>query len=159
MISFDQYGNLTPYTRICLTLPQLVTHFVDAFPESATRFVLHDHFMNYIVDLSRLLDQPIQQWLGGSFISAKLNPNDIDCVNLIAFNEGLEQHVNLLIPYLMIGGSSDKYHVDGHLIAIYPLTDERYEAITVPSITYWQAFLMNDRQNNPRGIVELMDIN
>ncbi|QDK83519.1 hypothetical protein EXU85_34930 [Spirosoma sp. KCTC 42546] len=103
------------------------------------------------------MNQSIHQWLGGSFISAKINPNDIDCVNLIVFNESLEESIDSLIPYLLIGGSRDTYYVDGHLIAIYPPTDERYEAITLPSINYWQAFLMKDRQDNPRGIIELID--
>ena len=157
MISFDQNGNLIPYTCIRLKPTEIAKYFVADFPESKTRPVLYNHFLHYATDLSHVLNQAVHQWLGGSFISTKLDPNDIDCVNLIVFNERLEQNVDSLIPYLLIGGSSDTYHVDGHLIAVYPSTDERYEAITLPSITYWQRFLMNDRQNNPRGIVELID--
>lgn len=157
MISFDQHGNLIPYVSIRLKLTEISEHFVRAFPDSETRPILYNHFLRYVADLSQLLNQPLQQWLGGSFISNKLDPNDIDCVNLILFNDHLEQAIDALIPYLLIGGSRDTYHVDGHLIAIYPPTDERYEAITLPSITYWQTFLKHDRQNNPRGIVELID--
>ena len=61
------------------------------------------------------------------------------------------------MPYLLIGGSQDTYYVDGHLIAVYPITDERYKAITLPSMAYWQDFLMKDRQDNPRGIIELIN--
>ncbi len=157
MISFDQYGNLTPYTCIRLKREEIVKYFVVDFPESTTRPTLYNHFVHYMTNLNHVLNQSVQQWLGGSFISTKLNPNDIDCVNLIVFNERLEQNVDALMPYLLIGGSRDTYRVDGHLIAIYLTTDERYNVITVPSINYWQAFLMNDRQNNPRGIIELID--
>ena len=155
MISFDTNGNLVPYDCIKLTLHEVKAHFVDAFSESTLRSILFNSFINYVDDLHESINQAIQQWLGGSFISMKVNPNDVDCVNLISFDKWLDQNVELLIPYLLIGGSRDTYSVDGHLIAIYPPTDERYEAITIPFITYWQNFLMNDRHNNPRGIVEI----
>ncbi|GAB3944505.1 hypothetical protein GCM10028805_12120 [Spirosoma harenae] len=61
------------------------------------------------------------------------------------------------MPFLVIGGSRDTYRVNGRLIAVYPQTDERFELITVPSIAYWRSFLMKDRQDNPRGIVERID--
>ncbi|WP_371731977.1 hypothetical protein [Spirosoma sp. KCTC 42546] len=157
MISFDHNGNLIPYALISLNPSDIFTYFVAPFPESTARPILHNHYLSYVNDLTHLLNQSIHQWLGGSFISAKINPNDIDCVNLIVFNESLEESIDSLIPYLLIGGSRDTYYVDGHLIAIYPPTDERYEAITLPSINYWQAFLMKDRQDNPRGIIELID--
>lgn len=157
MISFDHNGNLTPYSLIRLKLTDVFNHFISDFPQSTTRSVLYNHFLAYINDLTYILDQSLHQWLGGSFISSKVDPNDVDCVNLIVFNESLEKSIDLLIPYLLIGGSRDTYFVDGHLIAIYPSTDERYEAITLPSINYWQAFLMRDRQDNPRGIIELID--
>lgn len=158
MSSFDQNGNLIPYTFVSLKLAEINRDFVISFPASTTHFSLYTHFVSYTSALKELVAQSIHQWLGGSFISAKSDPNDIDCVNLIEFNEKLEQNVDLLMPFLLIGGSHDTYYVDGHLIAIYPPNDERYEAITVPSMTYWQLFLMNDKQNNPRGIVELTDI-
>ncbi|GAB2599365.1 DUF6932 family protein [Spirosoma areae] len=157
MISYDQNGNVTPYKRIRLTLPEVDSYFVTAFPESTKRPVLYNYFKNYIDELKQLIARPVQQWLGGSFISNKLDPNDIDCVNLIVFNENLELTIDILMPYLLLGGSRDTYQVDGHLIAVYPTTDERYEAITLPSMAYWQGFLMKDRQDNPRGIVELIN--
>lgn len=155
MISFDQNGNVTPYDCLKLTLQEVTQHFVNDFPESASRPLLFNSFLHYVIKLNAAINQPALQWLGGSFISMKLDPNDVDCVNLIAFNERLEQNAEPLIPYLLIGGSRETYYVDGHLIAIYPPTDKRYEAITLPSMTYWRTFLMNDRNNNPRGIVEI----
>jgi len=76
---------------------------------------------------------------------------------LIEFDEELDHNVESILPYLLIGGSRDSYRVDGHLIAVYPITDERYELITVPSMAYWQTFFMNDRQDNPRGFIELIN--
>jgi hypothetical protein len=155
MISFDKNGNVTPYDRIELTLQEITQHFVNDFPESTSRPILCNNFIQYVNDLHAVINASPLQWLGGSFISMKLDPNDVDCVNLISFNAGLEQNIEPLIPYLLIGGSRETYYVDGHLIAIYPPTDERYEAITIPSMAYWKTFLMNDRHNNPRGIVEI----
>lgn len=108
MISFDQLGNLTPYRLIQLPLALLRPYFVEDFPKSATRQNLYFHFDSYVHDLKASIDQYPQQWLGGSFISTKLNPNDIDCVNLVLFNETLEQNIDSLIPYLLIGGSRDR---------------------------------------------------
>lgn len=155
MVTFDQNGNLTPYSLISLALTDIETYFVISFPEFSSRTVLYWSFKTYISALTEVLKRFPRQWLGGSFISNKLNPNDVDCVNLIEFDENVERNIGALLLYLLIGGSRDSYQVDGHLIAVYPVTDERYELITLPSIAYWQTFFMKDRQDNPRGFIEV----
>jgi hypothetical protein len=66
-----------------------------------------------------------------------------------------KQDVSVLIPLMLIGGSVDRFGVDGHLVAMYPESDERYRLITQPSRDYWLDFLQKDRDDQPRGFLEL----
>lgn len=154
-VIFDQYGNLVPPRRLSLTSEQVELLFVNEFSDSKQRRMLWLEFGRYRQELHLFLQMTIQQWLGGSFISQKLEPNDIDVVNLIPFTERLDREIDLLMAFLLIGGSKEEYGVDGHFVAIYPESNERYGAIPLPSLMYWQTWLGHDRNENPRGFIEM----
>lgn len=154
-IEFDKNGNVEPYEAISASLRELNETFVAGFEKSVTRPTLFEGYGRYIDALEATLSDDFQQWVGGSFISAKLNPNDIDVVNLVAFDEKMDAKLATLMPFLLIGGSLETFGVDGHLLAIYPPSDERFTTITEPVRSYWQNWLSHDRDNNPRGFLEL----
>lgn len=84
-ISFDQYGNLTPY-KIKIDLITFEDLFVSAFPVSSTRKPLFDSLKSYNQKLRNILgEDSFIQWVNGSFVSQTNNPKDIDLVNLINY--------------------------------------------------------------------------
>ena len=50
-LSFDELGYLLPYSIIQCDIPTLEAYFVDAFPLSATRQNLWDHYQEYVLSL------------------------------------------------------------------------------------------------------------
>jgi hypothetical protein len=153
-LQFDNNGNLTPPQIFLITLSLLEEHFVNRIG-GEKRKELFRHYTRYIKDFHGVLSDNFVQWIGGSFISIKSQPNDIDIVNLIKFDDTTELLIEGILPFLLIGGSKDTYLVDGHLLAIYPENDERYHLITEPVRNYWSNWLGKDRKNNLRGFVEL----
>jgi hypothetical protein len=153
-LQFDTYGNLTPPQIFRITLSLLEEHFVNKVG-GEKRQELFRHYTRYLNDLRDILSDDFIQWIGGSFISIKPQPNDIDIVNLIKFDDNTELLIEKLLPFFLIGGAKDNYCVDGHLLAIYAENDERYQAITEPVRQYWNNWLGKDRGNNARGFVEL----
>jgi hypothetical protein len=85
-ITFDEKGNLEPYHLISMNLTTLEANFVYDFPNSNKRKILFQNLINYQLDLRNLLKMSFIQWIDGSFVSNKLNPQDIDLVNLIGYD-------------------------------------------------------------------------
>ncbi|AXE20092.1 hypothetical protein DR864_21235 [Runella rosea] len=153
-LQFDANGNLIPPQIFPLTLPLLEEHFVNKIG-GEKRGKLFRHYTRYLNDIRDVLSNDFVQWIGGSFISTKSQPNDIDIVNLIKFDDNTELLIEKLLPFFLIGGAKDNYCIDGHLLAIYSENDERYQSITEPVRRYWKDWLGKDRQDNARGFVEL----
>lgn len=153
-IQFDINGNLTPPKIFLITLSLLREHFVFTLG-GERREELFRNYTRYTSDLTGILFSGFNQWIGGSFISIKSEPNDIDIVNLINFDDTTEFLIEELLPFFLIGGSKDNYLVDGHLLAVYAEYDERYQLITEPVRKYWKDWLGKDKKNNARGFVEL----
>ena len=154
-MTFDARGNLRPYEPIPTTLAELHRSFVASFPNSMARPRLFAGYRRYCSELAQLLPSVFSHWIGGSFASAKLNPEDVDVVNLVPFDEAMEEEIPNLLPFLLIGGSKEAFSVDGHLLALYPETDERFSTITEPVRAYWRNWLSHDRDDHPRGFLEL----
>ena len=77
-LSFDENGYLIPYEAIETNLETLKKYFVDAFPNSNTRKMIFENYEKFIADFQYEIFPHFEQWLGGSFVSLKENPNDID---------------------------------------------------------------------------------
>jgi hypothetical protein len=154
-IEFDINGNLTPPKIFLITPSLLKEHFVSALG-GKKREELFRNYTRYYSDLSDILFSGFGHWIGGSFISIKSEPDDIDIVNLINFDDNTELLIDQLLPFFLIGGSKDNYLIDGHLLAIYAENDERYQLITEPVRKYWKDWLGKDKKDNARGFVELI---
>jgi hypothetical protein len=53
-----------------------------------------------------------------------------------------------------VGGSGERYLIDGHLIPIYDEKDVRHEN-TLLRMEYFKNLFGEDREGNPKGFVEL----
>lgn len=83
MLQFDQNGYLTPSTIHQITLDEFQGIFVDAFANSETRRRLFDNYLDWVFDFRRDIFPEFTQWINGSFVTQKLNPNDIDFVTFL----------------------------------------------------------------------------
>ena len=76
----DAGAPLLPPGRWALTAAELHRLAVEAFPESRTRRDLWDRFKRTRTVLRHVAREI---WVGGSFVSTKLNPKDIDLLALL----------------------------------------------------------------------------
>ena len=82
-IKFDEFGNLFPAKRNKLDLYLLKQVFVDEFQESQTRNAIFEGFQKFLTNFSNFTNISFDIWIDGSFVTKKLNPNDIDVVLII----------------------------------------------------------------------------
>lgn len=153
--TFDKHGNLIPYDLHQISISELEEEFVNPFPNSTTRKDIIDGHSNYVIDLFQVLESNFFQWLDGSFVTQKIDPNDIDVVNFVHYSELTNDKVNLLRRFLThIGNPKEEYMVDGFLVPVYDSADPRY-AFTQDRYNYWRTFLGKDRESKPKGLLHL----
>ena len=156
LISFDERGNIYPYQKVELAIDSCFDAFVSNIPLSRTRGVLFDNLLRYRAELFQKANCSFLQWLNGSFVTQKLNPNDIDLANLIPYDDDIEQQIETLMPYFSLGGSLEKYQIDAHLIPVYPENDIRFEN-TKLRLAYFEKWFGHDRAYHSKGFIEIIE--
>jgi hypothetical protein len=154
MINFDKYGNPQPSGIRKIPMEEFKTVFVKGFPNSESRIPIFKDFENYNRDFKNQIYDKFVQWLNGSFTTSKENPNDIDLVNLVEYSDELNKKYSLLKDFLTVGGSKDKYLVDGYFVPIYKKDDPRYKA-TEEQLSYWADWFGHDREKRPKTLFEV----
>jgi len=156
--SFDVRGYLTPYGKNKAEFEDVKKNLVDPFDETSTRIKLYEGYLSYNLGLKKLLDgQKFKQWVDGSFVSNKINPRDIDLVNLIdhksvdKYEKELKQFTRQM--------SKEKYGVDGYIVRIYPEGHPKFVR-TQSDLVYWENWFSKTRMNRrkqrfPKGFIEL----
>lgn len=152
-MEFNQDGVLTAGLHEC-NFSIIKDIFVDEFETSQTRKKIFEQFVMWV----NLLVQDYQIyeiWIDGSFVTNKVNPNDIDLVIFV--------HVN---DYLRLNSNWDKLR-DVKLIDAYyslavceksqnALTEKEYWPF-VNNRNYWRGQFGFDRSDNPKGFLVLKE--
>jgi hypothetical protein len=152
---FDKFGNIVPYEVHPVSVIELEEEFVLPFTSSNTRGKILEGHNNYIIELFQILEQNFFQWLDGSFVTQKLDPNDIDVINFVHYSELTNEKVNSLRRFLThVGNPKDEFKVDGFLVPVYEPTDPRF-SFTQAKYNEWRLFFGKDRNGNPKGLLQL----
>jgi hypothetical protein len=153
--SFDKHGNIVPYEVHPVSIIELEEEFVLPFTKSVTRGDILEGHNNYIIELFQILEQNFFQWLDGSFVTQKLDPNDIDVINFVHYSELTNEKAHSLRRFLThIGNPKEEFKVDGFLVPVYEPTDPRF-SITKAKYNEWRLIFGNDRNGNPKGLLQL----
>lgn len=154
MIKFDKHGNPQPPGIVNIPLADFKLVFVDEFGTSKTRNVIFEKYQGYVTDFKSQINNEFDHWLNGSYSTTKENPNDIDLVNIVKFSEDLNSKQNELRSFLSVGGSKEKYLVDGYFIPVYAKDDPRY-VITEHWLKHWAKFFGRDRNDRQKTLFEV----
>lgn len=154
MVEFDRNGNPQPPGIVNIDFAEFKLIFVDSFDNSETRKLIFNHYENYISDFKQQITFQFDQWLNGSYTTKKENPSDIDLVNLVGVSEDLNLKKNDIRKFLTLGGSKDKYMVDGYFIPVYDKNDPRY-LITEHWLNHWTDFFGHDRLRRAKTLFEI----
>jgi hypothetical protein len=157
-IQFDEHGNPSPYELVNLTMDRFQQLFT-SIPDLDRRLWLLTQLNKYIRDFND--DISPDNWVqlfGGSYITNKSYPNDIDLVNFIdSYSaEKAGQQIFAFITNNKINADSKvTYSVDGYLVPIFDTNDPRYN-ITVAYYKYWSTWLGHDRLDRPKAVVKVI---
>lgn len=156
VINFGDNGFIKPYEVISCDIPTLEKYFVDAFPNSKTRYQLYINYRKYTEDLKSRVSQELVQWINGSFISKKQNPNDIDLVTFIPYKlyEVRESYLENFWTF-----NREDEGLDSYLVKWYP-EEHHLNHRTREQMSEWQKTYRFTKPNNddvkfPKGFLQL----
>lgn len=169
-IKFDDNGNLAPFGMSVLDIEFFYSFFVENFPESETRKELFKNYVKYIEDLFITLDADwFFQYIGGSFVTNKQNPEDIDVINCIKakdlgkFEEIKREEIlkKLFKRYKtnkkdIKGKSKENYLIDAYLVLLYPKQHPKYEASMKRLFGGQKGLTEYTRDGSKRGFVKII---
>lgn len=154
---FDSNGNLPPGI-VVTNATEIEEHCVLNFNGSSTRARIFDGYVNYCKELVSL-NICSKQWLNGSYTTNKNDPADIDIINHLDANKLDELDEAGQDTYWRV---TDKTRIKSefmcHILAtIVVYTSESPEdyVASVREIEFWKKYLGHDRNNNPKGILEI----
>jgi len=156
--SFDIRGNLKPYERIKLDVQDFKSTFLDSFDEDSTRHDLYDRYLDYIENFRDKVTGNFTQWINGSFVTNKKNPNDIDFVSLVDFSVAKERE-DIIRREFIRNDALKRYGLDAYLLIVYP-EDHKLSIYTKSDTLYWNDWFTKSRKDKrgkryPKGYVEL----
>ena len=153
---FNATGNLPP-GRHSASLDELRSALVAPFEGSATRSGIFEwwrHHRDALLDLIEIQSQ----WLGGSFTSDKMDPNDVDMVTVLdgpRFDE-MPRHRQLMVQMLIAGNYTEEFWMcDVYPVLSYPSAHPGHNA-SVIAAQRWETHFGRDRNGNERGFVEVL---
>lgn len=158
-LTFAPEGYLTPVGKHTIDLPTFEQVFVTAFPNSVTRPRLWANYQAFIKQFEQKVTRNFVQWINGSFVTQKENPNDIDFVTFIDYSifEPLEaqQRLEDFWSYNL-----EAQGLDSYLLGVYPPEHADYP-IYQYHLKNWQIKYTNAKVNdepveNQKGYVELI---
>lgn len=155
---FVQNGNLEPGIH-SYNIEEFETQFIKEFSNSSTRKNIYNNFRIWVKYLINEL-KPRYIWLDGSFLTEKLNPNDLDLVIFYRPEDitspELAQKLKFLIENVSRKYSCDAYvsycfdHIDTSTIQDIPDS-------LITNKTYWKGQFGFDRKNQAKGIILIED--
>ena len=157
-MTYDFRGNLTPYDITQLSFEAFVEHFVDEFEDSTTRKLIFEQYQRYLLDIRTMITDDFVQWIDGSFVSRKTNPNDIDVVTFLDFDV-YETHKALILKHFVGNKVFYRFKVDGYILQKFPTNHQEYN-YSMANQAYWKDFFGHTRPNRagiklPSGFIEL----
>jgi len=136
------------------TVGDLEAVFVTAFPRSTTRATHFGHLQMLLEAVERVI--AIQAvWVGGSFVTAKVDPKDVDLA--LHLNGDEFQAMDLPAQLLFFGAatmSRDTFKVDPFIVPVFP-EGHPGRAFYEDKLAYWEDRFGTHRDDRPQGYVEM----
>lgn len=151
--SFDEHGNLPP-GRHEADVDDVFKQLIGAYDDSATRTGIGAYWRTHRAAVAGLV--PLhEQWLAGSFTTAKTDPADVDVVSVIdgpAYDElGTERQ--LVVRMLLAGHYTEQFWAcDVYPLLTYPEGHQAHQASRLCG-ERWEDYFGHDRDGRERGFV------
>lgn len=151
-MTFDQFGYLTPYELIETDLETFEQVFVNAFNGSDTRKIIFKAYLDYLDQLQQIIGKGFYQWIDGSFITKKQNPNDIDFltwVNCHLYDSKIKE-----LSELRQQRFTKNNLTDGYIIPLYPQQNRKVYLNEINE-KQWLFDWAEDDNKHPKGLIKI----
>lgn len=149
---FNEYGCL-PEGVYKPTLNEFERRFVFNGQNSTTRKRIYGGFINFERSLIEKGFFNIQ-WIDGSYVTSKIDPNDID---MVTFYDGLKfgelVGSGAFYQQLMMEVIRDSFSCHSFVVAVYPEGDRR-RGFTEKQIAYWKNKWGHNYDGQVKGYIE-----
>ena len=140
-----------------MTQDEIISSLVENFPDSKTRKIIFDGYVNFCQNMINCGIKNFVQWLDGSFCTSKENPNDIDIVTIIddaEFKNLNEKQKNNLKLIAERTNAKSRYKCDSFILIAYPKKHDKYKDY-INNYMYWRGVWGFDRNDIPKGIIRV----
>jgi hypothetical protein len=156
-MEFDLIGHLVPYTVIQTKFEVFEKTLVYDFPTHSSRYEILEGYKQYLAKLKQIIGNSFFQWVDGSFVTDKLNPNDIDIVTFLDYQIFFRKEnflSNLIAPE-----SKLLFQVDAAFVPIFP-ENHRLRYATEWDMNFWKDFYGKTRPDThqrqmSKGFIQL----
>lgn len=125
---------------------------VDAFPASKSRASLLANLREVIARIEHA-KIPMEIWIDGSFLTSKLNPEDIDIVVSVdakLYNNGTKEQ-RALLDWIRGHECRYKYNCQARTLMRYPEGHKLYHIYKI-ELQEWLSWFGYNSRNTPKGI-------
>ncbi len=148
-----QHGYLTPYEVIPTNFETFEQAFVKSFSDLSKRQQWFQNYLGYLEGLKQLIGPGFIQWVDGSFVSKKFNPNDIDFLTFLDF-ERYEQHEKK-IDELRLRRYDRKTGTDGYFVKTYPMGHSLHSIYQLECKRWLFDYTTDAVTKRSKGIIQL----
>ena len=152
-LHFDEYGNLKPYESIEVDLATLKAYFVTRFPNSTTRKRLFENYERYLYRFQDKVFPIFEQWINGSFVIQKENPNDIDIITFLDYEVYEKRRDKVLDKFWSF--SLEDEGIDSYLVKDYPEGHIFYDKTLEWKETWLRRYSNIDNVDNNKGFLKI----
>lgn len=155
-IDFPADSDTLPPGRHVATLEEVEVALVDAFSRSMHRRPLFESW-KAVREAIRRIVKVETEWIDGSYVTKKEEPNDIDLVTHIdgPALDGLDAADQAMLRGLVSADVSQYLHgCDSYICPVYPAGHPSY-GLYQHAVQYWEKWFGHDRNGDPKGYLEV----
>lgn len=155
-LQFNEYGYLLPYGPVESDVITLEKVFVEEFLNSTTRRFLFEQYREFNKLICEMLPNGYTQWIDGSFVSRKLNPNDIDVVTFVdaTLYDQFEKQFDVLRGWR----NRQPKTVDGFFVRQYPENHRyrvRYDYDCIDWLNTFGTWIDRTQKTRDKGFITI----
>lgn len=156
MVHFDENGHLYPYEIIKLGLLEFESLFVENLPDTSHRKHLFGEYLKFVDELRIFFPISFVQWVGGSFITTKELPGDIDVVTFLPYDTLVRKAVSV---QHIIQSAKINFSVDAAFCPVCKWNHRFYQE-SKSREAYWLRLYTHARSDmsgkkQPKGLIKI----
>lgn len=124
-------------------------NFIDSFNTSQTRSIIYKNAIIWLKLINEKVMLPEEIWFDGSYVTSKINPNDLDLV--VFFDRGAFT-IEMFNEFKVLKAQCKNYNCDAYMCFH---NNSAATGTDINDRNYWRGQFGFDRMDRPKGIVKI----